>query len=241
MAARTTDAPQTSDKTIGVTTASQESYAAGSNALISSMRDSQSNSNASKSLPKVEVFDGGQTTKNAVPQSGSDNKTPLSYADVHKEASKLDPMVKQFLASNNYDTQKNAITNIQNELQTLIPHGFDSTTQVLDQVASDLKNDKSVNADIQTNVLISPNTASIGVINHKTTPGLPENGPTGLSIYSTPDLLLTAGNDGNATNLSVSSSVKNGIAGTPTDKFSPTPIAPKPAPTFSIAAILSDL
>jgi hypothetical protein len=154
MPARTTDAPQTSDKTIGVTTASQESYAAGSNALISSMRDSQSNSNASKSLPKVELFDGGQTTKNAVPQSGSAIKTPLSYADVHKEASKLDPMVKQFLASNNYDTQKNAITNIQNELQTLIPHGLDSTTQVLDQVASDLKNDKSVNADIQTNVLM---------------------------------------------------------------------------------------
>jgi hypothetical protein len=83
MPARTTDAPQTTgDKTIGVTNASQESYAVGSNALISSMRDSQSNSNASNSLPNVELSDGSQPAKNGAAQPGSDASKTSNVGNV---------------------------------------------------------------------------------------------------------------------------------------------------------------
>ena len=306
------DAPQTTDKTLAITTASQDSYATGSNAHISSMRDSQSNGSASKSLPKVEFFDSTQTAKTDSPvpavqgtgksgnpgdsaaaaaapvasskdqtapagQNGAsewqtvqipelkgdpsvnpegvgggfppfvkalpdtappqpfqlnNNKTALSNDEVKQEAAKLDPMIKQFMTSNDYGTQKTDITNIQNELKVLIPHGLTSTKKVFDQVANDMKNDPSINADIGSNYMTDPTTASLGIINHKVTPGLAENGVTGIGIYYSPDSLSTLGNDGSA-QLQEISPVKNGVVGTPKNTFTPIPAAPKRVQSYA--------
>jgi hypothetical protein len=138
---------------------------------------------------------------------------PLTADQVKAEAAKLEPMIKQFLGSADFNTQKSAIESYQNEMQNIFGHGVTSTNSVMNQIQTDLKPDQSL--DVQKYAI--DGSPWLQVSNKDRLPGLSEDVPTSMGTALSATGMETLGKDGDGvydTQFDLKTSVSKGVAST---------------------------
>jgi hypothetical protein len=192
---------------------------------------------------------GAKTTATGATEANSassiaDDGRPLNSAQVAAEATKLEPMVKQFMNSTDVATQKQALNSYQAEVANVVSHGTTSTNQVFNSLSGIL------NTDPQMNAYVNPKYYTDGTpamdVENKT---LNENKlETTLFTAVGNSSIITNGTDGSAYTFNRTTALVNGKPGatTPTDKGTKAPSSsngagggydsPAPAPAAAQAS-----